>query len=89
MNKTEKECYGILDKVFPVGSDGLREVVTGCFDCYVKRECLQAALKTKEGLGFRSQLLERTPAPGVSGFLRRWSEMKEISKRLREEEKGR
>lgn len=87
MDKTRKECYGVLDKVFPMGSDGLREVVAACFDCPVKRECLQDALKTKDGLGFRAQLLERTPAEGVTGFLRRWSQMKEISRQLKEEKR--
>ncbi|NCO61613.1 hypothetical protein GW860_13080 [bacterium] len=87
MDKTKKDCYGVLDKVFPIGSDGLREVVAGCFDCPVKRECLQDALKTKDGLGFRAQLLERAPAEGVTGFLRRWSQMKEINRRLKEEKR--
>ncbi len=89
MDKSAKGCFGVLDKVFPPGPDGLREVVTGCFDCPVKRECLQSALCTKEGMTFRAELLERNPATGIAGRIRRWSEMKDLNRRMKEEERRR
>lgn len=82
-----KECFGRLEKVFPMGEDGLREVEVGCFDCPVKKECLQKALSTREGLEFRASLLERTPVVGIGDRIRRWSQRKELSRRMKEAEK--
>lgn len=80
MTKVSKDCFGILDKVFPVGEEGLREIVPGCFDCPHKKSCLQAALDTKEGLMFRNEVLDREPAVGVVGRIKRWSERKTFSR---------
>jgi len=89
MQGSRKDCFGILDKVFPVGEEGLREIVPTCFHCDDKEACLETALTTKEGLQLRNEILERTPATGFLGRLMRWSEKKELSRlmKLREEEK--
>jgi len=76
----KKECFGILDQVFPMGPEGLREITPTCFECPDKTVCLKAALNTQEGVEFRSQLLDRTPATGVWARLRRWSEKKSLSR---------
>ena len=86
MTETKKECFGILDKVFPMGEDGLRETVTTCFDCPEKVDCLRVALATKEGLMFRSKILDRAPAGGLAGRIRRWSEKKQLSRLLKEKQ---
>ncbi len=80
MTQSHKDCFGILDKVFPLGKEGLREIVPACFDCPQRKECLQAALQTEEGFELRSQVLERSSARGIVGRLRRWSEKKEMSR---------
>jgi hypothetical protein len=69
-----------LDKVFPMGGEGLREIVPPCFDCPDKKACLQAALQTKEGFELRSQALDRSSVGGLVGRLKRWSEKKELSR---------
>lgn len=84
--KNKKECFGILDRVFPVGERGMREVVPECFDCEDRVECLRAALATAEGLGYREELLEERSSGGFIGLIRRWSEKKTLS-RLREKER--
>lgn len=84
----KKECFGILEKVFPMGQEGLREIVPTCFECPEKKECLQAALKTNDGFKLREEVLDRQPAGGLVGKLRRWSEKKELN-RLSELERGR
>ncbi|HDZ23004.1 MAG TPA: hypothetical protein ENH70_00515 [Desulfobacteraceae bacterium] len=84
--KDKKECFGIIDRVFPVGESGLREVVPECFDCVDRVECLKTALKTSEGIGYREDLLEERSSGGVMGVIRRWSEKKTLS-RLREKER--
>lgn len=83
----DMNCFGILDKVFPMGREGLREIAPGCFECPQRKECLQAALRTKEGLELRSQALYRASGKGLVARLKRWSEKKELS-RLQELQKG-
>lgn len=87
MKGSQKECFGILDKVFPKGKEGLREIVPHCFDCTDRKECLQAALKTKQGLIFRGEIIDRSPARGLMGKLKRWSDRKDLSRRLKQQDK--
>jgi len=84
MTTTQRDCFGVLDKVFPMGKRGLREIVEGCFECRDRKACLKAALATKQGLEFRSDLLLRVPASGIIGRLRRWSDKKELHRRMRQ-----
>jgi len=86
MNKAQKECFGILDKVFPMGREGLREIVPTCFDCPHKGSCLKTALATKEGLALRGKTLDRTPVKGLVDRLKRWSERKELSRLMKQEQ---
>jgi len=87
MENIKKDCFGVLNKVFPMGKDGLREIVPSCFDCIDRKTCLQAAMATKKGLVFRNELIARAPVVGVAARIRRWSEKKEIS-RLLKQKKG-
>lgn len=82
-----RSCFGILDRVFPLGDRGLREVPPGCFECPARVPCLRAALDTREGIEARADALERQPSGGFLEGLRRWSRKKELS-RLMEERKG-
>ena len=84
---SKKECFGVLDSVFPVGTEGLREVVPVCFDCHDRKRCLQTALSTKEGLELRGEMLDRTSAVGIMGRLKRWSERKDLSRLKKSKEK--
>ena len=86
MAKIQKECFGILDRVFPEGGEGLRAIVPGCFECPDRKACLQAALTTKEGLEFKAEILDRSPARGLVGRLRRWSEKKQLSRLIKQGE---
>jgi hypothetical protein len=84
MTTRKKACFGILDNVFPVGEEGLREVVPACFQCTDRVECLRTALATKEGLEMRAQKLEQTAACSGLGWLRRWSRKKELSRLVKQ-----
>ena len=84
MSFPPKECFGILDNVFPMGTEGLREIVKSCFDCPDRKRCLQEALNTESGLVFRSEVIKRSPSRGLADRLRRWSEKKDISRRLQQ-----
>ena len=84
----KKECFGILDRVFPVSDSGLREIVPECFNCPERVSCLKEALSTEEGIEMRSEILDRAPTRGLTGRLKRWSQKKELS-RLAELERKR
>ena len=81
MIQSRKDCFGILNNVFPMGDEGLREIVPGCFKCAERKECLQAALQTDQGFELRSEALDRSSSGGLMGSLKRWSDKKTLSKR--------
>ncbi|OQY43454.1 MAG: hypothetical protein B6240_12395 [Desulfobacteraceae bacterium 4572_87] len=80
MLQNRKDCYGILDNVFPMGNEGLREIVPECFKCSDRKECLQTALETKQGFQLRSEVLDRSSSGGLMGRLKRWSDKKALSR---------
>ena len=82
--KPDKNCFGILDQVFPMGEAGLREVPEQCLRCSEKTPCLREALGTPEGLAVRSEAWDRMPARGLVDKLRRWSGRKELDRRIKE-----
>ncbi len=77
----EGPCFGKLDRVFPMGEDGLRQSPEACFSCYCKTECLRAALSGREGLTVHEESVDRAYRSGMIGFIHRWSRKKEINKR--------
>ena len=78
----KRECFGKLERVFPMGSEGLREVVPECLPCSRRVECLRQALKTEEGLALRLEALDRDAPRGFRGRLRRWSERKALNRQV-------
>ena len=86
MTETQKKCFGDLDKVFPMGTEGLREVPQVCFMCTEKKSCLQTALTTKKGLGLRNEVIDRAPVKGIAGRLKRWSEKKTLTQLIKQKE---
>jgi hypothetical protein len=74
----KNDCFGILDKVFPVSDNGLREITAECIECDDRLSCLKEALATKDGIEMREDILKRAPADGLIGRIRRWSEKKAL-----------
>ena len=83
----DKDCFGILDKVFPVGENGLREIIPECFQCPERTQCLKSALLTEEGFKMRAEILDRAASSGMVGRLKLWSQKKELSRLKRKERK--
>ena len=83
----KKDCFGQLEKVFPVGESGLREVVSHCFDCPERTACLKSALSTGEGLAMQSELLDRAVNSGLVGRLQRWSRRKTLHRLMEQKKK--
>jgi hypothetical protein len=84
---SKRECFGILDQVFPMGESGLREVVPTCLHCPDRTACLRAALASRDGLRMREEILERAESKGLVGRLQRWSQKKSLHRRLQQQEK--
>jgi len=74
-------CYGNLDKVFPMGKDGLRHTPEDCFACLHKTECLRMALRGTDGLKVREEHIDRAYDSGMISFLERWSKRKDLYRR--------
>ncbi|OGR53410.1 MAG: hypothetical protein A3J80_13660 [Desulfobacula sp. RIFOXYB2_FULL_45_6] len=87
MNREDeiKECFGNLEKVFPMTAQGLRQTPDDCFFyCPVKTKCLQQAMATKDGVKVEEELIERGVSAGVITFFERWSRKKQIHRRLKQ-----
>ena len=84
-----KDCFGILDRVFPMGDGGLREVPSECMGCPDKIECLRRAMSTQEGLELKGEMLDRAAATGMIGRLQRWSRKKALNRLMKEGKKKR
>lgn len=90
MSETENipECFGNLEKVFPMGAKGLRETPEDCFyHCPVKTRCLQQAMATKDGVQVEEEIIQRSTKAGAMTFFERWSRKKQAHRRTRRPEK--
>ena len=85
-NKDNKpECFGNLEKVFPMTDSGLRQTPDDCFyHCPVKTRCLQAAMGTKDGAKVEEEILERGSKSGVINFFERWSRKKQLHRKIKD-----
>ncbi len=80
--KKKPECFGILEKVFPMTDKGLRQTPEDCFYyCPVKTKCLQQAMTTKEGVKVEEEIIERGTQSGAVNFFERWSRKKQIHRK--------
>lgn len=83
-SKDTPECFGHLEKVFPLGPTGLRETPEDCFyHCPVKTRCLQQAMATKNGVTLEEEIIERSVKSGTMTFFERWSRKKQAHRRSR------
>jgi len=85
MNKENDrpECFGILEKVFPMTDKGLRQTPEDCFyHCPVKTKCLQQAMATKDGVKVEEEIIERSSKAGAMNFFERWSRKKQVHRKI-------
>ena len=76
--KERPACFGIIENVFPEGSDGMRHSPESCMVCHCKTDCLRAAMEKNEGLHVREEYVDRAYDSGMIGFLDRWSRKKKL-----------
>ena len=73
------ECFGNLEKVFPVTDRGLRETPDDCmYLCAHKTPCLRQALAGDKGTDVEEEMIERREQAGMIGFFERWSRKKKL-----------
>lgn len=86
MTESEKlpPCFGDMETVFPMRSDGLRVTPITCLQCIHKTNCLRTAMSQKKGLSVREEMIDRAYRGGVIGFFQRWSQKKSIHRRQNE-----
>ncbi|MCD4675639.1 MAG: hypothetical protein K8S18_06525 [Desulfobacula sp.] len=86
MNKENEipQCFGTLEKVFPMTDKGLRQTPDECFyHCPVKTKCLQQAMATKDGVKVEEEIIERGTQSGVMNFFERWSRKKQVHRKIK------
>lgn len=77
-------CFAKLEVVFPEGEDGLRSTPESCLPCYYKTGCLREAMKGKEGLKVKEEMVDRAYNSGMIGFFKRWSDKKDFHRKRHE-----
>jgi hypothetical protein len=78
------ECFGNLEKVFPMTEKGLRQTPDECFyHCPVKTRCLRRAMGTEDGVKVEEEIIERSTKSGLMNFFERWSRKKQAHRKIR------
>ncbi len=88
MNKKNDspDCFGILEKVFPMTDTGLRQTPNYCFEhCSLKTKCLGYAMTTKNGVKLEEEIIESGTKAGTINFFERWSRKKQVYKKMHKE----
>jgi hypothetical protein len=85
--KNTLQCFGHLEKVFPMGDDGFRLSPPECMKCPMATPCLQAAMRGHEGLKLEEQRIDRAYQSGLMGLVERWSKKKLVRKKIDEQAK--
>ena len=81
------ECFGDLEKVFPMGEDGFRASPPECMQCPMVKPCIQAAMRGTEGLKEEEKRIDRAYECGLIGTFERWSKKKLIRSKIEKQEK--
>ncbi len=82
--RDKKECFGVLEVVFPIGEDGLRHSPDACMTCADKTECLRTAVAQADGLRVKEESVDRAYQARRISFLQRWSRKKSIDRQRRQ-----
>ena len=79
--ETKPDCFGNLEKVFPMTPRGLRETPDDCmYFCPCKTHCLKTAMAGSQGKEVKEELVQRSEEAGMIGFFQRWSRKKQLSR---------
>ncbi|MFW6081232.1 MAG: hypothetical protein ACOC7W_04895 [Desulfosalsimonas sp.] len=77
-SENRPECFGVLELVFPMTENGLRQTPEVCMECDQKTDCLKTAIKGGGGLRVEDEKVDRAYQAGNLSFLQRWAKKKSI-----------
>ena len=86
IKKNKPDCYGILDVIFPLKKNGLRETPDHCHLCSFKVDCLKSAVYGDDGFQLKDEIVDREYNSGQISFFQRWSKKKLLYKKKRSSE---
>jgi hypothetical protein len=81
-NAGQPECFGQLEIVFPMGEEGIRTTPPKCMKCSLVKSCIQAAMRSAEGLRLEEERVDRAYEYGLIGRLDCWSKKKLIHQKM-------
>jgi len=84
LDEKPPDCFGVLDRVFPMGEDGFRASPIVCMACDHKTNCLRTAMYGTEGLNVKEEKVDQAYESRSISFFRRWSEKKLIAKKRKQ-----
>ncbi len=76
------DCFAQLDIVFPMGEEGIRTTPPECMNCSLVKSCIQAAMRSTEGLRLEEERVDRAYEYGLIGRLECWSKKKLIHQKI-------
>ncbi len=76
-------CFGVLDIVFPLGRNGLRNTPESCMGCSHKTMCLKTAMTGRDGIKLEEEHMNRAYESGLISFMERWSKKKYLKRRIK------
>ncbi len=79
-NENRPECFGVMDIVFPMAEDGLRQSPPQCMECGHKTQCLASAIRRPAGVEVREELVDRAYQSKTISFIERWSKKKYLDR---------
>ncbi len=81
---TKPPCFGELNKVFPMGNDGLRQSPDECLQCSWKTRCLRSAMRhDSKAAQVNEDRIDKAYDAGLLSFAQRWARKKSLNKRKR------
>jgi len=81
------QCFGDLEKVFPLRENGFRTSPSECMKCPVVKPCIQAAMRGVDGLKEEEKRVDRAYKCGLISTFERWSKKKLIRRKIEEQER--
>ena len=81
-NADRPECFGQLKIVFPMGEEGIRTTPPECMKCFLVKSCIQAAMRSAEGLRLEEERVDRAYEYGLIRRLDCWSKKKLIHQKI-------
>jgi len=82
-NENKPDCFSHLERVFPMGEEGIRSTPIPCESCPYKMECLKATIDGPDGLKLKEEYVDRAYESGMIGFMERWAKKKAIQSKLK------